>query len=162
MLPKLAVGWLIVRKDGQRFAFTSSDTPFTYNGDTYSPTNGFNPSAIVSKAALSVDNMECQVLDNPAITDVDLRAGLWDLATVQVFWIRPDHPEWGIVPLRGGVLGEITIKDGQWTTQLRSFFDQLQQVAQCVAFPLIEIAVAHDNRSPKPRSPVIRCYTRSS
>ena len=124
---KIAVGWLIVRKDATRYAFTSADAPFTYNGDTYSPTNGFNPSAIVSKADFSVDNMECQVLDNELITDVDLRAGLWDLATVKVFWLRPDHPEWGVVPLRGGNLGEITIKDGQWTTQLRSLFQQLQQ-----------------------------------
>ena len=124
---RIAVGWLIVRKDAARYAFTSADQPFTYSGDTYSPTNGFNPSAIVSKADMSVDNMECQVLDNDLITDVDLRAGLWDLAHVNVFWIRPDHPEWGVVPLRGGNLGEITIKDGQWTTQLRSLFQQLQQ-----------------------------------
>ena len=136
---RIATGWLVLRQDGQRFAFTSWDTAFVYDGDAYTPTNGFNPSAIVSKADLSVDNMECQVLDNEAITDVDLRAGVWDLATVKVFWICPLHPEWGIVPLRGGNLGEIVIKDGQWTTQLRSLFQQLQQpfgfyyTLQCMA-----------------------------
>ena len=124
---KIDVGWLVIRQDGERYAFTSSDTPFTYNGDVYTPTNGFNPSAIVSKANMSVDNMECQVLDNDLITDQDLRAGLWDLAQVQVFWIRRDKPEWGVVPLRGGMLGEIVIKTGQCTTQLRSLFQQMQQ-----------------------------------
>jgi uncharacterized phage protein (TIGR02218 family) len=124
---RIDAAWLIVRVDGSRFAFTSSDTPFVYNGDTYSPTNGFNPSAIVSKANLSVDNMECQVLDNALITDADLRAGVWNNAQVQVFWINALNPNWGIVPMRGGMLGEIVIKDGQWTTQLRSLFQQLQQ-----------------------------------
>ena len=120
------VAWLIVRADGTRFPFTSSDIPFTYNGDVYTPTNGFTPSAIVSKANLSVDNMECQVLESASITDADLRAGVWDNASVQVFWISRYNPEWGIVPLRGGILGEIVIKEGQWTTQLRSLFEQLQ------------------------------------
>jgi len=135
----IAVAWLLVRQDGQRFAFTSWDTAFVYNGDTYTPTNGFNPSAIVAKADLSVDNMECQVLDNELITDLDLRAGVWDNAAVEVFWLSPLNPSWGVVPLRGGTLGEITIKDGQWTTQLRSLFQQLQQpfgyfyTLQCMA-----------------------------
>ena len=124
---RIDVGWLIIRKDNARFAFTSSDIPFTYNGDVYSPTNGFNPSAVVSKSNFSVDNLECQVLENSAITDSDLRSGLWDLAQVNIFWICRYHPEWGVVPLRSGWLGEIVIKEGEWTTQLRSLFEQLQQ-----------------------------------
>ena len=95
--------------------------------DYYTPTNGFNGSAIVNKADASVDNMEVQVLDNAVITEYDLRGGLWNNAQIQVFWICPYHPEWGIVPLRGGMLGEIIIKNGQWTTQLRSLFQQMQQ-----------------------------------
>jgi hypothetical protein len=124
---RIDTGWLIVRKDGQRFGFTSSDIPFTYGVDVYTPTNGFNPSAIMSKADFSVDNLECQALDNELITEQDLASGVWDSAVVQVFWICRYHPEWGVVPLRGGILGEIIIKDGQWTTQLRSLFQQLQQ-----------------------------------
>jgi hypothetical protein len=136
---RIDVGWLVVRTDGQRFGFTSSDIPFTYNGDTYSPTNGFNPSAIISKADLSVDNMEMQVLENDLITDDDLRAGKWDLAQVTVFWICRYNPQWGVVILKTGQFGEIVIKEGQFTTQLRSIFEQLQQpfgyfyTLQCMA-----------------------------
>jgi hypothetical protein len=136
---RIDVGWLLVRTDGERFAFTSSDIPFVYGGDTYSPTNGFNPSAIISKADFSVDNMECQVLENDLITDDDLRGGKWDLAQVTVFWICRYHPEWGVVILKTGQLGQIVIKQGQWTTQLRSIFEQLQQpfgyyfTLQCMA-----------------------------
>lgn len=124
---RIDTGWLIVRTDGERFGFTSSDTEFVYNGDTYSPANGFNGSAIVSKADASVDNMECQVLESDRITAEDLRAGVWANADVNVFWINPDHPEWGSVPLRGGTMGEVVLKNGQFTVQLRSLFQQLQQ-----------------------------------
>ena len=124
---RIDVGWLVVRADGQQFGFTSSDIEFTLDGVTYSPTNGFNASAVVSKADASVDNMEMQVLDNTMITEEDLRGGVWNNAQVNVFWVCPDHPEYGVVPLRGGKLGEITIQNGQWKTQLRSLFQQMQQ-----------------------------------
>jgi Uncharacterized conserved protein (DUF2163) len=124
--PRIATAWLLVRTDGQRFAFTTSDLTFVYNGDTYTPANGFNPSAIVSKGDASVDNLECQVLTSDTITEEDLKGGVWNLATVQIFWICPYHPEWGICTLRTGTLGEIVIKEGQFTTQLRALFEQLQ------------------------------------
>jgi len=124
---RIDVGWLIVRTDGARYGFTSSDQPFTYNGDTYSPTNGFNSSAVVSKNDASVDNMEVQVLEHDTITEPDLLAGVWSNAAVNIFWIVPSHPEWGVVPLRGGILGQVELKEGVWTTQLRSLMQQLQQ-----------------------------------
>lgn len=124
---RISTAWLITRTDGQVFGFTTSDLEFTLDGVVYSPTNGFNPSAVVSKADLSVDNMEMQVLDSPVITESDLMGGKWSNAGVQVFWVCPEHPEWGVVPLRGGMLGEIVVKTGQWTTQLRSLLQQMQQ-----------------------------------
>ncbi len=124
---RVDTGWLVVRTDGFRLGFTSSDKEFTYDGDVYSPANGMSSSAIVSKGDASVDNMEMQVLESDQITDRDLRGGLWANAVVNVFWICPDHPEYGVVPLRGGTLGEIVIKSGQFTTQLRSLFQQIQQ-----------------------------------
>ena len=124
---RIDVGWLIVRTDGARYGFTSIDTPFSFEGDTYSPTNGFNSSAIVSKADASVDNMEVQVLEHDTITEGDLLAGVWANADVRIFWVVPEHPEWGVVPLRGGKLGQVELKEGMWTTQLRSLLQQLQQ-----------------------------------
>jgi len=124
---RIATGWLITRADGTSYGFTSSDIEFTLDGVLYLPANGFNPSAVVSKADFSVDNMEMQVLDSPVITEADLKGGKWANAQVNVFWLCPEHPEWGVVPLRGGLLGEIVVKTGQWTTQLRSLFQQMQQ-----------------------------------
>ena len=124
---RISTAWKVERTDGLVYGFTASDLAFTLDGVDYTPTNGFSPSAVVSKADLSVDNMEVQVLDSPLITDADLIGGKWSNAAVEVFWLCPEHPEWGVVPLRGGRLGEIVIKTGQWTTQLRSLFQQMQQ-----------------------------------
>lgn len=124
---RMDMGWLVTRTDGQVFGFTSADTPFLLDGVTYSPANGVSGSAIVSKNDASVDNMEVQVLENALITEEDLRGGKWANARISVFWLNPDHPEWGTIPVRGGMLGEITVKEGQWSTQLRSLFQQMQQ-----------------------------------
>ena len=124
---RVSMGWKVTRTDGAVYAFTSSDEAFVYDGLAYSPANGFSGSAVVSKNDASVDNMEVQVLENDQITEEDLRAGRWQNAQIEVFWICPDHPEWGVIPIRGGMLGETTVKEGTWSTQLRSLFQQLQQ-----------------------------------
>ena len=117
--PRIATAWLILRTDGPRFGFTTSDTEFNYNGDAYYST-GFSPSAVVSKADASVDNLEVRVLMSSTITEQDLRAGVWNNAAVQVFWICPFYPEWGICPLRVGTFGEVVVKSGQFTVSGQS------------------------------------------
>jgi hypothetical protein len=124
---RMDLGWLVTRVDGQVFGFTSSDIPFVLDGVTYSPANGVSGSAVVSKNDASVDNMEVQVLENDLITEKDLRSGKWSNAEIRVFWVCPDHPEWGVIVVRGGKLGETTVKEGTWTTQLRSLAQQMQQ-----------------------------------
>jgi hypothetical protein len=124
--PRIATGWLVTRKDGAQYGFTTSDIEFVYQGLLFTPANGFNPSAIVSKADASVDNLEAQVLLSDVITEEDLRGGVWNNAAIKVFWICPFHPEWGVVPLRGGIFGEVVIKEGDFTVQLRALFEQLQ------------------------------------
>jgi hypothetical protein len=124
--PRIATGWLVTRKDGAQYGFTTSDLEFVYGGITYTPANGFNPSAVVSKADASVDNIEMQVLLSDVITEEDLRGGVWNNAAVKVFWVCPFHPEWGVIPMRGGIFGEVVIKEGDFTVQLRALFEQLQ------------------------------------
>ena len=123
----LVLGWLMTRRDGQRIGFTSGDLPFTYDGVTYEPTNAFSGMAASSKSNLAVDNSSAVALLTDKITERDLMAGLYDNATVQLFWIDPNHPEWGTVPIRGGRLGEIVVRGNQFETELRSVFQRLQQ-----------------------------------
>lgn len=123
----LASGWLLTRKDGKKFGFTSADVPFTFNGVEYKPTNSFAGSASVSKNDLSVDNMSVIACISDEITDADLRGGVYENAKVEMFWLRPDKPEWGTIPIQGGTIGEMTIKNGQYETELRSASQKLQQ-----------------------------------
>ena len=123
---RIGVGWLITRTDGTQVGFTTHDQPFTYGSVAYTPL-GFNPGAVVSKSDASVDNMEVQVLISDEITEQDLRGGVWANASVVVFWNCPYNPEWGTIVIRTGILGQTVIKNGQWTAQLRSLLQQLQQ-----------------------------------
>ena len=123
----IATGWLITRTDGVKFGFTSSDIGFDLDGVTYTPANSFSGTAAVSKNNLSVDNMSASAPLSALLDEHELRGGKFDNASVKVFWIRPDKPEWGVVPIRGGTIGEVTIKGNMFETELRSVAQKLQQ-----------------------------------
>lgn len=123
----IAAAWLLTRKDGVKFGFTSHDQGFMLGGVYYSPTNSFSGSASVSRNNLSVDNMTVLALVGDQITDADLRGGVYENAKVELFWCCPAHPEWGRLDIRGGSLGEIKIKGLQYEAELRSASQKLQQ-----------------------------------
>lgn len=122
----IVTGWTLTRQDGVVMGFTSHDVSFVYNGITYNPANAFSASAAVSKADFSLDNMEADVLFTSGIDEQDVRNGVYDYASVQMFWINPYNPQWGSIPIRGGNLGVITMEQGHFKAELRSFQEQLQ------------------------------------
>ncbi|MCO5157883.1 MAG: DUF2163 domain-containing protein [Aquamicrobium sp.] len=123
----IVLGWYLERKDGLKLGFTSGDVPFTIDGIEYVPSNAFSGMAVSSKSNLSVDNTSATALVSDKITDWDLQAGLWDNAFVRMFWLNPLQPEIGAVPIRGGRLGEVKIRNGQFEAEVRSPFQKLQQ-----------------------------------
>jgi uncharacterized phage protein (TIGR02218 family) len=123
----IVAGWRVERSDGLVLGFTTSDTEFVFEGVTYSPTNPFSASAVQSKNNFSVDNVNTVALVNEQITKGDLLGGKWDNAKVKFFWIRPDKPEWGCIPIRGGKFGTITVKGQTFETELRTVLQTLQQ-----------------------------------
>lgn len=101
--------WLVVRADGQIFAFTDHDqnilfdleTALTNAGitpgpgiagtgtQTYLAASGYTPTDVATSSALNVDNMELHgVLVSPSITEADLNAGLWDFANICTFMVN--------------------------------------------------------------------------
>lgn len=122
----LVLGWYVQRRDGFRLGFTSGDVPFTLDGLRYNPSNAFSGMAVTSKSNLSVDNTSAVALISEDITRWDLQAGLWDNAVVRMFWVDPINPR-GTVPIRGGHIGEIKIRNGDFEAELRSPFQKLQQ-----------------------------------
>lgn len=123
----IAAAWKVTREDGTVLGFTSSDRSFVYNEVEYRTTSTFSASAASSKNNFSVDNMSTIGIMGDDIEERHLRSGVYDNAKVELFWIRPDKPEWGILPIRGGRMGEIKITNGQFETELRSVLQQLQQ-----------------------------------
>jgi hypothetical protein len=107
----MVLGWKLLRTDGLTLGFTSGDVPFELDGVRYEPTNAFSGMAVSSKSNLSVDNTSATALISERITEWDLQAGLWDNAFVRMFWVNPSDPK-GVVPIRGGRLGEVKIRNG--------------------------------------------------
>jgi hypothetical protein len=71
----------IIRTDGAAFFFTDHDRDLEFEGDRYAAAAGYSRSAIASDASFGVDNLDVEgVFDNDAVTDADLKAGLFDHA----------------------------------------------------------------------------------
>lgn len=125
----LCLLWRITRLDGVVLGFTDHDQPVILGGVTYQPTTGFSPTAIASSASLAVDNLDVvALLDDAAISEADLVAGLYDGAVVDILQVDWNAPDAGSLILAGGwSLGKVTIRRGQFTAELRSKAQRLQQ-----------------------------------
>lgn len=124
----LATCWHITRPDGREFFFTDHDQNLVIAGQRYTASSGYSRTAIASDATLGVDNLDIDgVLDSEAITDRDLRAGLFDHAEVRIFLINWADLSQGILLLRRGHLGEVTLKDGRFTVELRGLTQALSR-----------------------------------
>ena len=124
----LARCWKCIRKDGRVFGFTSTDVDIVFEGVTYEAATGFTPSAIQSKADLSVANLEVQgQLDSDSITDDDIRAGLWDSCEIEVFDVNYRDLTMGKMNQAKGKTGEIRYGSNGFVTELRGLAQQMQQ-----------------------------------
>jgi len=54
------------------------------------------------------------------ITEEDLRTGKCDFAEVRMFRVNYENLAQGILKLRRGWLGEVTIRDGMYVAELRA------------------------------------------
>jgi len=117
------------RLDGQRFGFTSHDRDLVFGGVTYRASPGMRTSAIAGKADMSVQNSEADLLlDDDAITQEDLRAGLWDFAAYRVFFVNWADLAQGDIRRTRGRLGEVVLDDtGLARTELRGLTQAMQQ-----------------------------------
>jgi uncharacterized phage protein (TIGR02218 family) len=101
----------IERVDGEIFAFTDHDQPVTVDGITYVAVRGVAMSAITTSSGLNVDTLEINGFLG-AVSEVSIKAGVWDAARVFVFeacWAAPDS---GINRLKRGIVGEVRYEVG--------------------------------------------------
>lgn len=125
----LATLWRLVRRDGAVFTFTDHDRDIVYGGETYVAALGYQRSAISSGAELAVDETELLgLLDAASIDPAELRAGLWDHASVRIFGVNWADLTQGQIRLRRGTLGEVIARDdGTFSAELRGLAQPLQQ-----------------------------------
>ena len=122
----MATCWRVERTDGRVFGFTSLDQDIVFEGVRYRAETGINPSAISTKSGLQVDNLEAGgFLDSSAITEDDLRAGVWDHAELRVFAVNWRDLAAGALKLRRGWLGQVVLKDQQYSVEVRGLMAAL-------------------------------------
>ena len=124
----MAVCWRVTRVDGQVFGFTSHDEDLVVDGITYVATRGISRTALEGSTKLQASNIEVKgVLHSAAITEQDLRAGLWDHADVRIFEINWADLSMGTLKQLRGWLGEVTIEGDAYRAELRGMADRLNK-----------------------------------
>ena len=125
----LATCWRVTRSDGTEFFFTDHDRDLVFDGHTYKASTGYSRTAIANDASMAVDNLDVDgVFDSEAITEADIRAGLFDHAEVRVFLVNWADLSMGAMKMRRGWFGEVMMSEqGMFRTELRGMTQALQQ-----------------------------------
>jgi uncharacterized phage protein (TIGR02218 family) len=128
---------LIQRTDSTVFAWTDCDEPLTVGAHTYSPIDGYAPSANQGKSDFSVDNMEIVgFLDSPAITESDVAMGKWDYALTRIFMVNRNNIGNGTYEMRYGWTGQVKIQaPGKYSAEIRGLSQAVQNVVGDLVTP---------------------------
>lgn len=115
-----ATGWKVTLRNGDVRGFTDLDRNITIDGVLYLSTAGYTRTDVTSSAALNVDNGEITgFLRAPAITEEDVRVGVWDYAAVQMFVFNYRDLTMGRGIMRTGTIGRITVARDTFTAEVR-------------------------------------------
>jgi len=125
----LATCWRITRWDGLVFGFTDHLVDLTVSGQLYQAALGYSATDVQTSADLAVDNLELQGwLDSPSITEVDLMAGRWDHADIEIFEVIYSSVSTGIRRLRRGRIGEVSMGRTVFQAELRGIAQAFSRV----------------------------------
>jgi len=125
----IATIWRIIREDATEFYFTDHDKNIVFEGNTYLAAVGYNRTAVESRVGLAVDNLDVEgFLESTALTEGELRAGLFDFAEVRVSVVNWDDLSQGALKMRRGRFGEVKYSDdGTFSTELRGLAQAYSQ-----------------------------------
>ncbi len=133
-----ATVWRVTRKDLTVFTYTDHDVDIITDVDdpagqtsplTYIAKIGFTRTTLTSSGAMNVDSVDMlSHIDGASLTEQDLRAGKWDHATVEMYLVNFLSVTDGVIKLRKGTLGEMSLKDDIYFAEFRSLTQSLAQV----------------------------------
>jgi len=135
-LTTMVTCWVLTRRDGVRLAFTTHDRELDFGNLTFKPTNSFLPTSVSSTNSLNVDNLEvAALLSSDGLAEKDIRDGLFDHAAISIFQVNWQDLTQGKLYIRSGWLGEFTLKNENFTVEIRGLTQKLQQVIGDVFSP---------------------------
>lgn len=122
-----ATCWTVTRRDGAVFGFTDHDRPLVLDGVTHDPALGLTGGATTLEAGFAAGSAEVTgILGGPQLAEVDLAAGLWDGARVDIVLVDWDGEAGadGVavvhrVLLRRAAIGEVSRAGGAFRAELR-------------------------------------------
>lgn len=132
----------MLTKGEQLLSFTNLDTDITFDPADVDPygladdwgsavaraDNGFTPERLQATADLGVDNTDLQGwISASAITEQQIRAGLFDYAQVRAYRVNYMDLSQGWEMVMSGTCGETTFSRNGWRTEFRSLTQQLKQ-----------------------------------
>lgn len=136
----------LTAKDGTILGFTNYTRPITFEGQLYSAVDGTTPSAIQSSASLAVDNLDVEVTRAvDAITGPDLLRGKWDFADVRLFLINPNDTAAGILKLRRGRVGKVSLSRQKLTAEIRGLMEAFTKQTLDLYQPACRVDVGDDD-----------------
>lgn len=128
----LATLWKVKRQDGIILGFTDHDQDIKYDagdGDglvTYAAAVGFTPSAQETGSELGTDNLEVTAfLEVAAITDTDLRAGIYDFCIIEIRLVNYTDLTQGDLKLRSGSVGNVKVQNNLGYFEIRGLLFRL-------------------------------------
>lgn len=124
---RFASCWRIERRDGVVLRFTDHDTDLVVDGETYTPTGGFNAAARERVEGVDAGNSEIVgVLTSDAITHADLLAGKYRRATIREIVVDWRFPFAGKHDEHEYIIGETTFSRQTWVAQLEGLASRLR------------------------------------
>jgi uncharacterized phage protein (TIGR02218 family) len=119
--------WRLTRRDGVRLGFTDHDRDIAFDGTMFEAAAGFTASEIRDAVGLSVDNLEVEsALSSSRLEEVDILAGLYDDASVEIYRVNWQAPAERVL-MRAGSLGEVRRNGMSFTAEVRGLSHYLQQ-----------------------------------
>ncbi len=108
----------------------------TYNAETYQPIP-LAPSRLAKSAGLAPDNAELvAILSAGGFTKADLLGGRWNHARVEIITVNYEDLTMGPARRSVGYMGEVAIRNGQFTAEFRGLSQLLTQEVGEATSPL--------------------------
>lgn len=124
------LAWLVklTRQDGFVIGFTTHDKDIMMDGLRYEASSAILPTSVESTNQMSVDNLDVEgIIDSESLSEEDLLAGKYNGARVDVYECNWADTSQGYIHLRRGTVGEVTIKGGAYTSEVRGMLEPLQK-----------------------------------